>query len=317
MITVLDYRRHDLQSGDSIQLAEINGMTELNNRCFTVEYISVSQLSINCDTRSYTAYAHSGIAREKKNSRCLSFNSLESQLAQPDILLADYVKFDSKLLNFVCVLALQNFKKTAKRCPKSDNVEDFEDLLNIAYAINDKLETNLETFDKDTLRSLWKTGQGSFAPLCAAVGGISAQEVLKAVTGKFSPIQQWLLLDVDDLACDNHVTSTQSSRSTPLMTCIGEELANKLANLRLLLVGCGAIGCEMLKNFALLGIGTGKDGMITITDNDLIEKSNLNRQFLFRPHHIQVLLVSLYFIFTHLAKLWCQDAALWSAVETF
>ena len=27
---------------------------------------------------------------------------------------------------------------------------------------------------------------------------------------------------------------------------------------------------------------------LTITDNDLIEKSNLNRQFLFRPHHIQV-----------------------------
>ena len=27
---------------------------------------------------------------------------------------------------------------------------------------------------------------------------------------------------------------------------------------------------------------------ITITDNDLIEKSNLNRQFLFRPKHIQV-----------------------------
>ena len=27
---------------------------------------------------------------------------------------------------------------------------------------------------------------------------------------------------------------------------------------------------------------------ITITDNDLIEKSNLNRQFLFRPQHIQV-----------------------------
>jgi len=27
---------------------------------------------------------------------------------------------------------------------------------------------------------------------------------------------------------------------------------------------------------------------MTVTDNDLIEKSNLNRQFLFRPHHIQV-----------------------------
>jgi len=27
---------------------------------------------------------------------------------------------------------------------------------------------------------------------------------------------------------------------------------------------------------------------MTVTDNDLIEKSNLNRQFLFRPYHIQV-----------------------------
>lgn len=38
----------------------------------------------------------------------------------------------------------------------------------------------------------------------------------------------------------------------------------------------------------MLGVGTGKEkGMVTVTDPDLIEKSNLNRQFLFRPHHIQ------------------------------
>ena len=44
----------------------------------------------------------------------------------------------------------------------------------------------------------------------------------------------------------------------------------------------------MLKNYALLGVGTSDKGQITITDNDLIEKSNLNRQFLFRPQHIRV-----------------------------
>ena len=53
-------------------------------------------------------------------------------------------------------------------------------------------------------------------------------------------------------------------------------------------VGCGAIGCEMLKNYALMGVGLAGQGRITITDNDLIEKSNLNRQFLFRPQHIRV-----------------------------
>lgn len=43
------------------------------------------------------------------------------------------------------------------------------------------------------------------------------------------------------------------------------------------MVGCGAIGCELLKNYALLGLGTGPDGKIIITDPDHIENSNLNR----------------------------------------
>lgn len=46
------------------------------------------------------------------------------------------------------------------------------------------------------------------------------------------------------------------------------------------MVGAGAIGCELLKNFAMIGLGT--KGKIIITDPDVIEVSNLSRQFLFR-----------------------------------
>ena len=56
---------------------------------------------------------------------------------------------------------------------------------------------------------------------------------------------------------------------------------------RFFIVGAGAIGCEYLKNFAMMGIGAGAKGEVIITDMDLIEKSNLNRQFLFRPHDVQ------------------------------
>lgn len=52
------------------------------------------------------------------------------------------------------------------------------------------------------------------------------------------------------------------------------------------MVGCGALGCEYVKNFALNGVCCGPDGLLTITDNDTIEVSNLNRQFLFRSENV-------------------------------
>ena len=63
-------------------------------------------------------------------------------------------------------------------------------------------------------------------------------------------------------------------------------MQDKLASLKVFLVGAGAIGCEMLKNFAMMGISTNTNGKLVITDMDTIEKSNLNRQFLFRPSDV-------------------------------
>lgn len=52
------------------------------------------------------------------------------------------------------------------------------------------------------------------------------------------------------------------------------------------IVGSGALGCELLKNVALMGVSCGSQGKLTITDDDVIEKSNLSRQFLFRDWNI-------------------------------
>lgn len=57
--------------------------------------------------------------------------------------------------------------------------------------------------------------------------------------------------------------------------------AEKICSSRILIVGSGGIGVEIVKNVVLLGF---KD--ITLIDLDTIEVSNLNRQFLFNKTHV-------------------------------
>uniref|UniRef100_A0A1X7VSA6 E1 ubiquitin-activating enzyme n=1 Tax=Amphimedon queenslandica TaxID=400682 RepID=A0A1X7VSA6_AMPQE len=79
----------------------------------------------------------------------------------------------------------------------------------------------------------------------------------------------------------------QGSRYDGQIAIFGSDYQKKLEQLKYFIVGAGAIGCELLKNFAMIGIGAGPNGKVFVTDMDHIEKSNLNRQFLFRSWDIQ------------------------------
>ncbi len=56
---------------------------------------------------------------------------------------------------------------------------------------------------------------------------------------------------------------------------------DKISESTVMIVGVGAIGCEVAKNLALMGLGK-----LIIVDNDVVEVSNLSRQMLFTDEDV-------------------------------
>ncbi|KIH44350.1 ThiF family protein [Ancylostoma duodenale] len=120
---------------------------------------------------------------------------------------------------------------------------------------------------------------------------------MKAVTHHMTPLKQWLYLDSDDALpgdwseFDNEKLTEEDCkprgcRYDGQAAVFGWKYQNALFNQKWFVVGAGAIGCELLKNLAMMGVACGEGGLIKITDMDQIEISNLNRQFLFRMNDV-------------------------------
>ncbi|OQE27768.1 hypothetical protein PENSTE_c004G02301 [Penicillium steckii] len=291
LVSALDETRHGLEDGDFVTFTEVKGMDGLNNsapRKITVKGPYTFTIG---DVSGLGSYQGGGLYTQVKMPKFIDFQPLEEQLKKPEFLVSDFAKFDRPQQLHIGIQALHKFAETHERqLPRPHNDTDAQELLKIATELAAAEEEKVE-LDEKIIKELSYQARGDLNPLAAFFGGIAAQEVLKAVSGKFNPVHQWMYFDSLESLPSKTTRSEDSckpigSRYDGQIAVFGKEYQEKLSNVKQFLVGAGAIGCETLKNWAMMGLGTGPEGKIFVTDMDQIEKSNLNRQFLFRTKDV-------------------------------
>ncbi|XP_053670892.1 ubiquitin-like modifier-activating enzyme 1 isoform X2 [Anopheles nili] len=289
IVTCVDETRHGFEDGDYVTFTEVEGMTELNGCApMKIKVLGPYTFSIG-DTTKLSPYVRGGIATQVKMSKQMSFKSLAEAENAPEFIMTDYSKWDHPVNTQIAFTVLGRYQDQHGRLPRPWNTADAAEFLEMCR--KRAKELSVEELNESMLTKFAKVCAGDLCPMNGAIGGITAQEVMKACTGKFTPINQYLCFDAIDCLQDGELTEEEcapsGSRYDGQIAVFGRKFQDVLGQLKYFIVGAGAIGCELLKNFAMIGVASRGDGEIIVTDMDLIEKSNLNRQFLFRPHDVQ------------------------------
>jgi ubiquitin-activating enzyme E1 len=291
-----------LKEGDFVILKKIKGLEFLNdNNSKKIIKISNSSFEIEKNNNYNGKYISDGIVEEFKVPKKMNFEIFKENFIKPN---NNYINIDtrkksSNILLHCAFVGLHIYYSNYNKLPALNDLTQAKEIVELSkqyyFIIKEKYpdylklkKKNIIEFNENYIINVLRWSKSEINPICTFLGGIVSQEALKII-GKYTPIYQWLRFDFFETIenIPNKVNRNPlNCRYDDQIAIFGRELQEKLNNLNIFMVGAGALGCEYIKNFCLMGISSG-NGKITITDNDNISVSNLNRQFLFHMNDIK------------------------------
>lgn len=234
IVTCIDDTRHGMEDGDYVTFSEIQGMTELNNcKPIKIKVLGPYTFSIG-DTSTFSKYERGGIASQVKMPKQLNFKSLKDSQQNPEFIVTDFAKFDHPQQLHLAFTALHKYVEKNGRVPKPWSNEDAEEFVVLAKsaAVDGSNDTEINI---DLLSIFAKVSAGDLNPINATIGGIVAQEVMKACSGKFHPIYQWLYFDAieclpnDKSEINAELAAPSNSRYDGQIAVFGRDFQKKLS----------------------------------------------------------------------------------------
>lgn len=302
IITIDESNRDEftLSTGNFVKFKEVKGIEELNDgKPRKITFLSRNSFSID-KNYNFENYKVGGIIEEVIFPEEKSYCKFEDRFYIPYLEenppdMNDFTKNSRNEILHLSFLALHEYYKEKNVLPEINDLEEGQKILEKAKIIYNNAKKNkefwindIEYLDQQIILNVIRWSKCQISPICSFMGGIAAQEVIKK-TGKYLPINQYLWFDffeTIEFLSGNINRDIFGSRNDDQISIYGQKIQKKLNDLNVFIIGAGALGCELLKNFTLMGISVNKKANTIITDNDLIELSNLNRQFLFRDKDI-------------------------------
>ena len=296
----LDKTEKRLNEKGYLIFRQVEGMTEINSvepRYYEFNQENENEFFIG-DTSNYSEYIGGGVVEEFEYPIEMNYKTLEENLMNPTdtMMQIDFSKNkkDRKQLLHSLFINLQTYYDKNGKLPEINDENDSESLFNQIQEFKNNID-NKNGFFKDfpelnkiLIKDLIKFSKAQHPSLCSFLGGFVAQESIK-FTGLYCPLNQWFWIDIYDETIINLTNANRTilnCRYDDIISIYGRQLVEKLHSCNMFLIGAGAVGCEYLKILSLMGISTKDHCKVTVTDNDCIENSNLNRQFLFRKEHV-------------------------------
>lgn len=307
--TLYTEEKHGLYTGDIIKFEQntIIGENKFMVRTLSVtefkicEYVSIGQpkTALELQREAYCAkqidiknfIPHNLKYTRIKIPQYKTFKPISEQFNDPKYVIVDTIEHNiHKVQNaFMNALLLWKDNHTTYDVYNKDDYNTIKESFECIYKqINGDDQITDDILNKFNL--LFYSSHGNICGMNAVVGSIGGHEVIKAATQITVPIDGFLHYTAIDILPDNYLElrmqnpneyRPQNSRYDGQYVIFGKSFIDRIQEKKLFIVGAGAIGCELIKNLAMMGVGN-----ITITDMDHIEKSNLSRQFLFRPTDI-------------------------------
>lgn len=229
-------------------------MTEINGKEFKIEVKSPHSFLIG-DTRQFGAYVEGGIATEIKVPFELKSYDLEKSLRYPyppeskEMPIASWDKFGVPEQLHIILNALLAFQGKYNHIPRPLNQEDANNLKALVKEyLSSKMEIEGEDFkvenvDDKLIENVAFFAETQISPCNSFWGGIITQEIVK-LTGKFTPLRQWLHHDFFETLPDGNPTrSLTNDRYYDYRVIFGDEFVEKLAKSSSFVIGAGALGC--------------------------------------------------------------------------